>query len=68
MTRSAVIAAAYMLALSQGGPMRGGQPHYVPTASQPRQFDSQDAERIAKASAKRARKAAMRAKREGAKE
>ena len=32
MTRSAVIAAAYMLALSQGGPMRGGQPHYVPTA------------------------------------
>mgnify|MGYP000732847745 CR=1 FL=1 len=68
MTRSAAIAAAYMLALSQGGPMRGGQPHYVPTASQPRQFDSQDAERIAKASAKRARKAAMRAKREGAKE
>ena len=68
MTRSAAIAAAYMLALSQGGPMRGGQPHYVPTASQPRQIDSQDAERIAKASAKRARKAAMRAKREGAKE
>ncbi len=68
MTRSAAIAAAYMLALSQGGPMRGGQPHYVPTASQPRQFDSQDAERIAKASAKRARKAAKRAKREGAKE
>jgi hypothetical protein len=66
--RSAAIAAAYMLALTQGGAMRGGQPHYVPTASQPRQFDSQDAERIAKASAKRARKAAMRAKREGAKE
>ncbi len=26
--RSAAIAAAYMMALSQGGPMRGGQPHY----------------------------------------
>ena len=60
MTRSAVIAAAYMLALSQGGPMRGGQPHYVPTALQPRQFDSHDAERIARAEAKRARKAAKR--------
>ena len=61
MTRSAVIAAAYMLALSQGGPMRGGQPHHVPLASQPRQFDSNDAERLARAEAKRARKAAKRA-------
>lgn len=62
MTRSAAIAAAYMLALSQGVPMRGGQPHYVPTAPQPRQFDSHDAERIARAEAKRARKAAKLAK------
>ena len=70
MTRSAAIAAAYMLALSQGGPMRGGQPHHVPLAPQPhhvplapqpRQFDSHDAERSAKAEAKRARKAAKRA-------
>lgn len=61
MTRSAAIAAAYMLALSQGGPMRGGQPHHVPLASQPRHA-SHDAERIAKAEAKRARKAAKRAK------
>ena len=61
MTRSAAIAAAYMLALSQGGPMCGGQPHYVPTASQPRQFDSHGAERLARAEAKRARKAAKRA-------
>ena len=61
MTRSAAIAAAYMLALSQGGLLRGGQPHHVPTAPQPRQFDSHDAERIAKAEAKRARKAAKRA-------
>ena len=62
MTRSAAIAAAYMLAVSQGGAMRGGQPHYVPTAPQPRQFDSHDAERIARAEAKRARKAAKLAK------
>ena len=61
MTRSAAIVAAYMLALSQGGLMRGGQPHYVPTAPPPRQFDSHDAARIAKAEAKRARKAAKRA-------
>ena len=60
MTRSAAIAAAYMLALSQGGPMRGGQPHHVPLTSQPRQFDSNDAERLARAEAKRARKAAKR--------
>ena len=62
MTRSAAIAAAYMLALSQGGPMRGGQPHHVPLASQPRQFDSHDAERLARAEAKRVRKVAKRAK------
>ena len=61
MTRSAAIAAAYMLALSHGGLMRGGQPHHVPLASQPRQFGSHDAERLAKAEAKRARKAAKRA-------
>ena len=61
MTRSAAIVAAYMLALSQGGPMRGGQPHYVPSAPQPRKPDTHDAERLAKAEAKRARKAAKRA-------
>ena len=64
MTRSAAIVTAYMLALSQGGLMRGCQPHHVPTAPQPRQFDSHDAERIARAEAKRARKAAKRAQRE----
>ena len=65
MTRSAAIVTAYMLALSQGGLMRGGQPHYVPSAPQPRHAShdaSHDAERIAKAEAKRARKAAKRAK------
>ena len=60
--RSAAIAAAYMMALSQGGPMRGGQPHYVPSTPQPRKPDTHDAERIAKAEAKRARKAMKRAK------
>ena len=59
--RSAAIAAAYMMALSQGGLMRGGQPHYVPSAPQSRKPDTHDAERIAKADAKRARKAAKRA-------
>lgn len=60
--RSAAIAAAYMMTLSQGGLMRGGQPHYVPPAPQARKPDTHDAEHIAKAVAKRARKAAKRAK------
>lgn len=38
--------------------MRGGQPHYVPTDYLPLRHASHDAERIAKAEAKRARKAA----------
>ena len=62
MTRSAAIAAAYMLALSQGGLMRCGHPHHVPTAYQPPRHASHDVERISKAEAKRARKAATRAK------
>ena len=60
MTHSAVIAAAYMFALSQNEFLRDGYLHHVPTASQPQQFDSHDVERIARAEAKRARKAAKR--------
>lgn len=62
MKRSAAIAAAYMLALTQGGAMRGGQPHYLPREYTAPRHSSNDAERIAKAEAKRARKAAKRAK------
>jgi hypothetical protein len=62
MNRSAAIVTAYMLALTQGGPMRGGQPHYVPREYTAPRHSSNDAERIAKAEAKRARKAAKRAK------
>ena len=57
MTRSAAIAAAYMLAVSQGGAMLRDDKAYVAADYlQPRNA-SHDAERIAKAKAKRERKA-----------
>lgn len=62
MTRSAAIAAAYMLALSQGEAVIRGEKAYGPTDHLPPRHASHDAERIAKAEAKRARKAAKRAK------
>ena len=65
--RSAAIAAAYMMALSQGGAMFRGDRVYSPTDYLLPRHASHDAERIAKAEAKRARKAARRAKQLGAK-
>ena len=62
MTRSAAVAAAYMLAVSQGGAILRDDKAYGPTDYLPPQHASHDAERIAKAEAKRARKAAKRAK------
>ena len=62
MTRSSVIAAAYMLALSQGGAMLRDDTAFGPADYLPPSHTSHDAERIAKAEAKRARKAAQRAK------
>ena len=61
MTRSAAIAAAYMLALSQGGAVIRGEKAYGPDDYLPSRHASHDAERIAKAEAKRVRKAAKRA-------
>ena len=60
MTRSAAIAAAYMLAVSQGGAMLRDDKAYGPTDYLSPRHASHDAERIAKAEAKRARKAAKR--------
>ena len=60
MTRSAVIAAAYMLALTQGGAMLSGSRVIGPREYIKPDEESHDAERIAKAEAKRARKAARR--------
>ena len=62
MTRSAAIVAAYMLALSQGESVIRGEKAYGPADYLPPRHASHDAERIAKAEAKRARKAAKRAK------
>ena len=62
MTRSAAIAAAYMLALSQGAAVIRGEKAYGPADHLQHRHASHDAERIAKAEAKRARKAAKRAK------
>ena len=62
MTRSAAIAAAYMLAISQGGAMLRDDKAYGPADYLRPRHASHDAERIAKAEAKRARKAAKRAK------
>ena len=62
MTRSAAIAAAYMLALSQCEAMIRCEKAYGPDDYRLPQHASHDAERIAKAEAKRARKAAKRAK------
>ena len=62
MTRSAAISAAYMLAVIHGGAMIRGDRVYSPADYQPPRHASHDAERIAKAEAKRARKAAKRAK------
>ena len=61
MTRSAAIAAAYMLALSQGEAVIRGEKAYGPADYRPPKNASHDAERIARAEAKRARKAAKRA-------
>ena len=61
MTRSAAIAAAYMLAVSQGGAMLCDDKAYETTDYLPPRHASHDAECIAKAEAKRARKAAKRA-------
>ena len=58
MKRSAAIAAIYALALSQT--MFRREFEREPTDYLPSKHAPQDAERIAKASAKRARKAAMR--------
>lgn len=62
MKRSAAIAAAYMLALTQGGAMLSGSRVIGPREYMKPAGESNDAERIAKAEAKRARKAAKRAK------
>jgi hypothetical protein len=62
MTRSAAIAVAYMLALSQGEAVIRGEKAYGPADYRPPKYASHDAERIARAEAKRARKAAKRAK------
>lgn len=62
MTRSAAIAAAYMLAVSQGGAMPRDDKAFGPADYLPPSHTSHDAERIAKAEAKRVRKAAKRAK------
>lgn len=62
MTRSAAIAAAYTLALSQGEAVIRGEEAYGPADYRPPRHASHDAERIAKADAKRARKAVKRAK------
>ena len=61
MTRSAAIAAAYMLALSQGEAVIRGEKAYGPTDHLPPRHASHDAERLARAKAKRVRKAAKRA-------
>ena len=61
MTRSAAIAAAYMLAVSQGGAMLRDDKAFGPADYLPPSHTLHDAERIAKAEAKRARKAAKRA-------
>ena len=55
MTRSAAIAAAYMLAVSQGGAMRRDDKAYGPAAYLPPRHASHDAERIAKAETKETR-------------
>ena len=62
MTRSAAIAAAYMLAVSQGGAILRDDKAYGPADYLPPRHASHDAERIATAAAKRARKVARRAK------
>lgn len=62
MSRSAAIAAAYMLALTQGGTMLSGSRAIGPREYMKPAEESHDAERIAKAEAKRTRKAAKRAK------
>ena len=62
MTRSAAIAAAYMFALSQGEAMIRGEKAYGPAGYRPPKNASHDTERIAKAEAKRTRKASKRAK------
>ena len=62
MTRSAAIAAAYMLAVSQGCAILRDDKAFGPADYLPPSHASHDAERIAKAEAKRARKAAKRAK------
>lgn len=62
MTRSAAIAAAYMLAVTQGGAMLQGDRVISPRDYTLPRGTMHDAERIAKAEAKRARKAAKRAK------
>ena len=67
MTRSAAIAAAYMLAVSQGGAMLRDDKAFGPADCLPPRHASHDAERIAKAEVKRARKAAKRAKLQEAK-
>jgi hypothetical protein len=62
MTRSAAIAAAYMLAVSQGGAILCDDKAFGPADYLQPRHTSHDAERIAQAEAKRARKAAKRAK------
>ena len=60
MTRSAAIAAAYMLALSQSEAMIRGEKVYGPDDYRLPHHALHDAERIARAEAKQARKAAKR--------
>ena len=60
--RSTTIAAAYMLAATNGGAMFRYGRVYLPTDYLPPAGSFHDAERIARAEAKRARKAAKRAK------
>ena len=62
MTRSAAISAAYMLAAIHGEAVIRSDRVYSPADYPPPRHASHDAERIAKAEAKRARKAAKRAK------
>lgn len=62
MSRSAAIAAAYILAATQGSVMLLGDRVISPREHTLPRSTPHDAERIAKAEAKRARKAAKRAK------
>ena len=62
MTRSAAIAAAYMIAVTQGCAMLRDGKTYGPADYLRPRHASHDAEHIAKAEAKRARKVAKRAK------